>query len=250
MARFDSKLAVVTGAAHGIGAASAARLAAEGATVVLADIDAERAAEVAARIRADGGRAVHRQCDVSRREDWTQLRDQVHAEFGPVDVVHSNAFMHLPGSAHAMPQSVWDAELAVNLTPLLHAMFTFHDDLDERGGNIVVTSSVHAAFGLPGNPAYAAAKGGLCAMARQFAVEYGPRIRVNAVLPGPIRTQVWDDVDEAGIEMSARATALDRLGSPEEVAAAVAFLASDDASYITGASLYVDGGWSVKKESL
>lgn len=89
----------------------------------------------------------------------------------------------------------------------------------------------------------------MCALVRQLAVEYGPDVRFNSVLPGPILTENWQDVDEEGRTLSARATALGRLGRPEEVAAAVAFLASDDASYITGTNLTVDGGWTVKKES-
>jgi NAD(P)-dependent dehydrogenase (short-subunit alcohol dehydrogenase family) len=113
----------------------------------------------------------------------------------------------------------------------------------------VIISSVHANFGLPGRPAYAAAKGGLVSLGRQLAVEYGPQLRVNTVLPGPILTSAWDHISEADRELSAAATAAGRLGSPDEVAAAVAFLASGDAAYVTGASLVVDGGWSAMKSS-
>ncbi|MCJ1676099.1 SDR family oxidoreductase [Streptomyces sp. APSN-46.1] len=249
MNRFSGQTAVVTGAASGIGAASAVRLAAEGAAVVVSDIADEPGEAVAAAIRADGGRAVYVHCDVSSEADWTALREQAHARFGPVSILHSNAFTHTPAAAHELSVATWDREMAVNLRALYLATRTFLDDLRAERGCVVATSSVHAAFGLPGYPAYAAAKGGMCALVRQFAVEYGPDVRFNAVLPGPILTDVWNDVDEEGRRLSAAATALGRLGRPEEVASAVAFLASGDAGYITGTNLVVDGGWTVKKES-
>lgn len=250
LSRLADRVAVVTGGASGIGAATAHRLAAEGASVVIVDIVEPAGEEVAAKIRAAGHRAEYVWCDVSREESWAQLRDRVGQRFGALDVLCSNASMQETIPAHELTRQQWDDGLAVNLTPLFLGVRTFIDDLRARTGNVVAISSVHAQFGLPGYPVYAAAKGGLTALVRQLAVEYGTaRVRVNAILPGPVLTPVWDDVDEEGRRLSARATALDRLGAPEEVAAAVAFLASDDASFITGANLVVDGGWSVRKES-
>ncbi|MFJ4651245.1 SDR family NAD(P)-dependent oxidoreductase [Nocardia sp. NPDC088792] len=250
MTRLADRVAVVTGAASGIGAATAQRLAAEGATVVIADIDDTGGSEIAAKIRATGGRAEFRHCDVAAEESWMLLRELVNERYGQLDFLCSNASHQEIIPARELTRRQWDDGLAVNLTPLFLGVRAFIDDLSAKCGNVVAISSVHANFGLPGYPVYAAAKGGLTALVRQLAVEYGPsRVRVNAVLPGPILTPVWDDVDAEGRQLSARATVLDRLGAPEEVAAAVAFLASDDASFITGANLVVDGGWSVRKES-
>ncbi|MFF1631072.1 SDR family NAD(P)-dependent oxidoreductase, partial [Streptomyces sp. NPDC058272] len=122
-------------------------------------------------------------------------------------------------------------------------------DLREHQGAVVLVSSVHARRGIPGHPAYAASKGALLSLCGQLAVEYGPEVRVNAVLPGPILTAAWDRVPPADRELSVAETAARRFGTPEEAAAAVAFLAADEASYITGSSLLVDGGWSVTKSS-
>ncbi|HBF82817.1 MAG TPA: short-chain dehydrogenase, partial [Streptomyces sp.] len=121
--------------------------------------------------------------------------------------------------------------------------------LRERRGAVVLTSSVHAHKGIPGHPAYAASKGALLSLCGQLAVEYGPEVRVNAVLPGPILTAAWDRVSEEDRDKSVTETAAQRFGTPQEAAAAIAFLAADEASYITGSSLLVDGGWSVVKAS-
>src|SRR5690606_17643974 len=118
-------------------------------------------------------------------------------------------------------------------------------DLRERRGAVVLTSSVHAHAGVPGHPAYAASKGALLSLCGQLAVEYGPEVRVNAVLPGPVLTPAWDSVPPDERDRRAAATAARRFGTPGEVASAIAFLGSDDASFITGSHLMVDGGWSV-----
>ncbi|MFB7939900.1 SDR family NAD(P)-dependent oxidoreductase [Streptomyces sp. NPDC056049] len=249
MQRFAGTTAVVTGAASGIGAASARRLASEGATVVLADISDDAGEKVADGIRRSGGSALYVHCDVSSETDWLRLRERTRSVPGRVGILHSNAFMHRDAAAQELDGYGWDRELAVNLKALFLAVRTFLDDLRETNGAFVATSSVHAHFGLPGYPAYAASKGGACALMRQLAVEYGPDVRFNSVLPGPILTEVWDTVSEEDRRLSADATALRRLGAADEVASAVAFLASSDAAYITGTELVVDGGWSVKKES-
>jgi NAD(P)-dependent dehydrogenase (short-subunit alcohol dehydrogenase family) len=247
--RFAGRVALVTAAGAGIGAATARRLAAEGATVLVTDTDAERAASVAKEIDAAGGRASAHRLDVADAEQWQQLADVVGEQHGGLDVLHSNAARVIVKPADELSADEWDAQLRVTLTGAWLGVRAFAGQLRDRRGAIVITSSVHALFGLPGHPAYAAAKGGLTALTRQLAVDLGPDVRVNCVLPGPILTGMWDAVGEEDRAASVAATVAQRFGRPEEVASVVAFLASSDASYMTGASVVVDGGWSIRKES-
>jgi len=248
-ARFTDRVALVTGAAGGIGAATAQRLAAEGAAVVLTDIDTERGERVAARLRDQGHRAVFQYCDVSDEDSWAHAVRTANDTFGPVDALVSNAYRVPIAPAHATSLADWNDQIAVTLTATFLGVRACLTDLLARNGSVVAVSSVHAMVGLPGRPAYAAAKAGLTGLARQLAVEYGPQIRVNSVLPGPIRTRAWDNVSEDDVRRSVEQTVAGRLGEPDEVAAAIAFLLSSDASYITGTTLLVDGGWTSYKTS-
>jgi glucose 1-dehydrogenase len=245
--RLEGRVAVVTGAASGIGAASARRLAAEGAAVAVVDLDGQGADRVAASLPD----ALAITADVSDAADWERIAATVRERLGPPAVLHSNAAAYAVGPPEEMLERDWRRTLDVCLTSAFLAVRELAADLRRQQGAIVITSSVHAHFGIPGHAAYAAAKGGLVSLARELAAELAPAVRVNAILPGPVRTPLWDrvGVDAGGRRAAAAATLLARLGEPEEVAALVAFLASGDASYITGAAIPIDGGWSVAKDS-
>jgi len=247
MVCFTGKVAIVTGAASGIGAATVRRLADEGASVVVADIQDDRGTAVVRPITTRGGNAIYQHCDVASLDDWQTLADRTLEQFGQLDIVINNAYTLVKSPAHELAANAWDRQIDVCLKQVYLSVRACIPYMG-AGGAIVNTSSVHALVGLRGHPAYAAAKGALCALTRQLAVEYGPAIRVNAVLPGAIMTPASAGMPaEAEAEFTRHIVAR-RLGTAEEVAAAICFLASDDSSYITGANLVVDGGWTITKE--
>lgn len=237
---------LITGATRGIGAATAARMAADGWNVALFDIDEgvrETAVALAGSCRGYVG-------DVSDEADWARVVAEVHKDLGPVDALVSNALVTDPTPIDRMELSSWQRQIDVNLTGSFHAMRACLPDLvRERDGRVVIVSLVHAAFGLPDVPGYAATKAGLTGLTRQLAVQYGGQVRVNCVVPGPIRTAQWDRLSDDEIAKSAGETVMGRLGNPGEVAGAIAFLLGEDASFITGTTLTVDGGWSITKNS-
>lgn len=240
MKRFHDRVAVVTGAASGIGEATAMRLASEGASVVVVDMSAA-GSDVAARIAGLGGKASFISADVADERQWDAIRDAAH-EFGRAYTLVSNAFTADVAAAHEMSLDSWQRQLSVNLTATFLGVRALLSDLRESNGSVVIVSSIHANFGFPGHPAYAAAKGGLISLGRQLAVEYSPDLRVNAVLPGPIWVPRWNDVPKEDRDSVERSTLARRFGTADETAAAIAFLASEDASYVNATTLVVDGG--------
>jgi NAD(P)-dependent dehydrogenase (short-subunit alcohol dehydrogenase family) len=238
--------AFVTGAGGDIGGAIADLLAARGWGVICADIDAARAEARAAAIRAAGGTAEALRVDVTDEASVNAAAESALA-LGDVRALVNNAGRAFAPSMKGIDYATWRQDMAVNLDGAFLCIRAFQDHLLAGGGSIVNMGSVNG-IGMYGHPAYSAAKAGLLHLTRCLAVEYGPRqLRVNAVAPGTVRTQAWDARLEANPQVFDEVTAwypLRKVAVPADIAAAVAFLVSDDASHITGIVLPVDGGIS------
>ena len=241
--RVAGKAAIVTGGASGIGRATARVLAREGASVCIADVDEAGGRQVADEIAATGGEAIFVRTDVGVRTDVIAMFERIEEAFGRVDIVHNNAIRVRDGAATELDERDWDATLNIGLKAIfLAAKYGIPIMRKTGGGTIINTGSVHSLVSLPTCTAYDAAKAGVLGLTRTLAIDYGPDIRVCAVLPGAILTPLWDGAPEENRRRYAQMVPAKRLGTGQDVANAVLFLASDEASFITGTALTVDGG--------
>lgn len=247
MSLLAGEVALVTGGASGIGAATALLFGKEGAQIAVADINLAGAQLVCEQVRTLGGQAIALKQDIASMEDWIKARDEIHSKFGNLSILHNNGYMKIEKSTANTSIQEWENQISVNLSSIHKSVLVFGDDLKSTRGAIVNTASIHANFGFASHGAYAAAKGGMVAFSRQLSVDYGPEVRINCVLPGPILTPAWKETSSEYRSIVALNTPLQRMGAPEEVAEAVLFLASRRASYITGATLVVDGGYTAMK---
>jgi 3-oxoacyl-[acyl-carrier protein] reductase len=247
MGLVDKKVAVVTGGAQGIGAAIVERLASEGASIAVVDINAEKAAEKAAAVRALGVEAESYKVDVSNTEDVKNLVGEIVKRFGRIDILVNNAGITRDGLLMTMSEQDWDLVLAVNLKSTFNFIKAVARPMvKQKGGSIINISSVVGLMGNPGQLNYSASKAGVIGVTKSSAKELaGRNIRCNAIAPGYIQTPMTDKLDE-----KARGALMDhipskRLGQPEDVANAVLFLASELSSYVTGEVIRVDGGMAM-----
>jgi 2-hydroxycyclohexanecarboxyl-CoA dehydrogenase len=245
--RFEDQVAIVTGAASGIGRATALRLAAEGAAVVIADVNMEGASVVARSVSEDGGRAIVLQVDVTDAPGVRAMTDQAVAAFGKVDILVSNAGWDRAGPFADTDEELWDRVIAINYRGHLATCHAALPYMRERGGGRIVTVASDAGrVGSSGEVVYSGAKGAVIAFTKGLAREvarYG--INVNCVAPGLVDTPLLAGIVEGNEKLIAaivRSIPLRRTGVPEEVAAAICFFASPDADYITGQTLSVNGG--------
>jgi NAD(P)-dependent dehydrogenase (short-subunit alcohol dehydrogenase family) len=253
MSKLQDKVALITGAGSGIGRESALWMAEEGAAVMCADLDVAGAETTAGIIGNRGGRAGVLELDVTDERQVQESLSKTVTELGSLDVIFNNAGIGGGGFG-------WDKTIAVNLTGVYHGLFHGAPFLAARGGGAIInTASVAGLVGLtglgttdqlaPGAGAYVAAKHGVAGLTKQYAVTFGPQnVRVNAIAPGYIVTPMTDPAREieGAVAHLESLHPMGRLGQPEEIAAAAVFLASDDASFITGVVLPVDGGYTAR----
>ena len=250
--RLKGKVAVVTGSGTGIGQAIAAYFAAEGASVTV-NCHERKAQETVDRIKKVGGKFIVVQADVSKSDEVDRLISRTIEKFGRLDILVNNAGIYSAHPAHQTSEEEWDAMIDVNLKgAFLCSKRAIPELLKNENeiikGRIINIASIAGIVGFEASPAYCASKGGLILLTKQMALDYAPHININAICPGVIETTMTSEMlkDEETKQNLMASTPARRPGKPEEIASAAVFLASDDADFITGASLVVDGGWTIK----
>ena len=252
--RLDGKVAVITGAATGIGRATAVLFAREGARVVFGDVNDVEADETLRLVGAVGGEARFLHCDVRRTEDVERLVQAAVDAYGRLDVMMNNVGVNFYGKVHETTDEAWAACLNLNLGSVFRGMrAAIPHMLTAGGGSIVNTASNQGLVAFNGFAAYAAAKGAIVQLTRQASLDYAPNnIRVNCICPGAVRTPMNPELLDpsldggARLERSSSRIPMLRIGEPVEVAQAALYLASDESAWVTGLALVIDGGVTVK----
>jgi NAD(P)-dependent dehydrogenase (short-subunit alcohol dehydrogenase family) len=253
MGRLDGKVAVITGAASGIGRGTALCLAKEGAAVVAADLNSQGGERVIGEVAAAGGRAVFQHTDVTSEADIKSAVDRAVKDYGRLDIMFNNAgLVGAVGPIEAVSTEDWDKTVAVLLRSVfLGIKYAVEPMRKVGGGSIISTSSVASFLPSPYGAAYAASKGAIISLTRAAALQLGrDRIRVNCICPGVISTPIWGALpgmdDPAVLEQAlGQAQTIRRVGRPEDIASMVLFLAGDESQWITGQAMIVDGGVTV-----
>jgi len=245
--RLENKVAIVTGAAQGIGLATALKFAREGAIVQVCDLRADAIEAAVAQCRAAGGRAFGHRVDVTQREQVDAMVAAVKAAHGRIDVLVNNAGITKDARLQRMTLQQFDSVIDVNLRGVFHCAQAVVDTLVEQGSGVILNaSSVVGLYGNFGQTNYAASKFGVIGFTKTWSRELGPKgIRVNAVAPGFIETPILATIPDKVLQHMREQVPLHRLGKPEEIANVYAFLASDEASYVNGAVIEVSGGMTV-----
>jgi NAD(P)-dependent dehydrogenase (short-subunit alcohol dehydrogenase family) len=253
------QVAIITGAASGMGRAAAIAFAAEGAKVLVADVDDAEGARTVETIRAAGGEALFTHTDVSRSNETQAMAEAALARWGRIDILYNNAAATMlcatqDRPVHELDEDVWDRMIDISLKSVfLCSKFCLPTMIQRKKGCIINMSSTMAFLGEAGFDSYTAAKGGVTALTRSMAATYGSSgIRVNVISPGYVITECqlpWYTTNPKAVSMANSLHALGRCGGPDEVAQVALFLASDAASFITGAIIPVDGGYSAYKPS-
>ncbi|MDP4301698.1 3-oxoacyl-ACP reductase FabG [Leptothrix discophora] len=245
--RLQNKVSIITGAAQGIGLATALKFAREGAVVVVVDMKPEAVEAAVAPCRAAGAQAVGHAVDVTDRAAVDAMVAAVREQFGRIDVLVNNAGITRDARLQKMTIEQFDAVIDVNLRAVFHCSQAVTDTMVEQGsGVILLASSVVGIYGNYGQTNYAASKFGVIGFAKTWSRELGPKgIRVNAVAPGFIETPILATIPDKLVTQMRAEVPLRRLGQPEEIASVYAFLASDEASYVNGAVIEVAGGLTV-----
>jgi NAD(P)-dependent dehydrogenase (short-subunit alcohol dehydrogenase family) len=250
MFELKNKIALVTGGRRGMGRTHALALARQGAKIAVTDIDANECAPVVEEIKSTGGEAACFKMDVSRKADIESVFDEVIKQYGRLDILVNNAGIYFSKPALELTEEDWDKMLGINLKgQFLCAQRAAREMAKNKWGRIINIASIASGgvgVGIAGGAHYTASKGGIIGMSETMAIEWAQLgITVNVIAPGAIDTPMISvaQIPEDAMKAMLAGVPLKRIGKPEEVSAAVVFLASEEASYVTGATLYVDGGW-------